>query len=178
MQLKRPLDKVTQKKRYVLLIIDAPEIEDVHQWFRSNAPKYPFEKVFVADIKTSNSLQKPVGFTALIKFNSTEEMKTTLLDTTTEIHKYKDWKCNFMMADWIEIKGLERVSENMVRSVTTDGRISFQHHRYFVTNYLRGEKVDLKLNGENLEIYYQGALVKTHRLAEQEHDKTKGEGKC
>jgi len=166
MELKRQPNKVIQKKRYVLLIIDAPEMEDVHQWFRSNTSKYPFEKVFVADIRTSNSLQKPVGFAALIKFNSTEEMKTTLLKTAAEIHRYRDWKCNFMMADWIEIKGLERVSEKMVRRVTPDGRISFQNHRYFVTNYLRGEKVDLKLNGENLEIYYQGALVKTRRLAE------------
>jgi len=54
----------------------------------------------------------------------------------------------------------------MVRPVTSDGRISFQNHRYFVTNYLRGEKVDLKVDDGILEIYYQGTLVKTHNLAE------------
>jgi len=155
-----------QKKPYALLIIDAPEIDEVHKWFHSNMSKYSFEKVFVADMKALAPLQKSIGFVALTKFSSMEQMKTTLLNINKEIQGYKDWKCDFMKADWVELKGLERASNKMVRPVTSDGRISFQNHRYFVTNYLRGEKVDLKVDDGILEIYYQGTLVKTHNLAD------------
>ncbi len=155
-----------QKKPYALLIIDAPEIDEVHKWFHSNMSKYSFEKVFVADMKALAPLQKSIGFVALTKFSSMEQMKTTLLNIHKEIQGYKDWKCDFMKADWIELKGLERASNKMVRLVTSDGRISFQNYRYFVTNYLRGEKVNLKVDDGILEIYYQGTLVKTHNLAD------------
>ena len=150
-----------QKKPYVLLIIDAPEIDEVHKWFHSNASKYSFEKVFVADMKAIAPLQKSIGFVALTKFSSMEQMKTTLSSIKKEIQGYKDWKCDFMKADWIELKGLEKATEKMARRVTPEGRISFQKHRYFVTTHLRGEKVDLKVNNGILEIYYQGVLVKT-----------------
>ena len=153
-----------QKKPYALLIIDAPEIDEVHKWFHSNRSKYSFEKVFVADMKALAPLQKSIGFVALIKFSSTGQMKTTLLSINKEIQRHKYWKCDFMKADWIELKGLERVTEKMARRVATDGRICFQNHRYFVTNYLRGEKVDLKVNEGILKIYYQGALLKAHYL--------------
>lgn len=153
-----------QKKPYALLIIDAPEIDEVNKWFHSNMSKYSFEKVFVADMKALAPLQKSIGFVALTKFSSVKQMKTTLLNINREIQGYKDWKCNFMKADWIELKGLERATEKMARRVTPEGRIQFQSHRYFVTTHLRGEKVDLKVNNSLLEIYYQGALVKTLML--------------
>ena len=153
-----------QKKPYALLIIDAQEIGEVHKWFHSNASKYSFEKVFVAEMKAIATLQKSIGFVALIKFSSIGQMKTTLLSISKEIKSHEDWKCDFMKADWIELKGLERATEKMARRVTSEGRIQFQSHRYFVTTHLRGEKVDLKVNNSLLEIYYQGALVKTLML--------------
>jgi len=153
-----------QKKPYALLTIDAPEIDEVHKWFHSNMSKYSFEKVFVAEMKTIAHLQKSIGFVALIKFSSIGQMKTILLNINKEIQGYKGWKCDFMKADWIELKGLERATEKMARRITPEGRIQFQGHRYFVTTHLRGEKVDLKVNNSLLEIYYQGALVKTLML--------------
>lgn len=153
-----------EKRPYALLIIDAQEIDEVHKWFHSNALKYSFEKVFVADMKAIAPLLKSIGFVALIKFSSMAQMKTTLLSINKEIKRHKDWKCDFMKADWIEFEGLERAMQKMARRVSPEGRIRFRNHRYFVTTHLRGEKVDLKVNNGMLEIYYQGALVKTLTL--------------
>ena len=164
-----------KKKPYTLLIIDASEIDEVHKWFHANMSKYSFEKVFIAEMKASMPLQKPIGFIALIKFKSMEQMKTVLLNINKEVQEYKDWKCDFMKADWIELKGLERVTEKMVRIVGQEGRISFKNHRYFVSQLLQGEKVDLKVNNGILEIYFQGALVKTQHLLQLKTNKLKEE---
>ena len=153
-----------EKRPYALLIIDAQGIDEVRKWFHSNAPKYSFEKVFVAEMKAVAPLKKSIGFVALIKFGSMKQMKATLLSINREIKRHEDWKCDFMKAEWIELKGLERAAQDMARRVTPEGRIQFQNHRYFVTTHLRGEEVDLKVNNGMLEIYYQGTLVKTLTL--------------
>lgn len=152
------------KNFYVLLMVNAADIDEVKHWFESLSAGHSYENLFVADIKGRPPLEQPIGFAALMKFGSISEMKSTILEVEEELRKRDGWKCDIMKADWIEMRGLQRAIDDSKRRVTTDGRISFKNHRYYVTQRLRGEEVNLKVDNGNLEIYREGVLVKTLKL--------------
>lgn len=152
------------KTLYILLMISATNIDEVKRWFENFSNQCSYEKLFVADIKGKPPLEEPIGFAALIKFGSVSEMQTTILEVENELQKRDGWKCDMMKADWIEIRGLRRATDATRRRVSTGGRISFRHHKYYVTERLRGEEVDLKVDNNSLEIYHEGVLVKILKL--------------
>ncbi len=152
------------KKLYILLMISAANVDEVKHWFESFSNRYSYEKLFVADIKGKPPLEEPIGFAVLVKFGSISEMKSTILEVEEELRKRGGWKCDIMKADWVEMRGLQRAKGDSKRRVMPDGRISFKNHRYHVTERLRGEEVDLKVDNNSLEIYHEGVLVKTLKL--------------
>lgn len=151
----------SEKGVYILLTIDAADIEEVRNWFQDFCNRHPLlEAMFVADIKGKPPLERPIGLAALIKLIASA-LKSGILAMQEELQRHSNWRYEFMRADWIEIKSFERVPNESKRKVQTDGRISFKAHRYYITQRLRGEEVDLKIDNSNLKIYYNGTLVKT-----------------
>jgi len=157
----------SEKKVYVLLTIDAADIEEVRHWFEDFCNQNPLEAMFVADIKGKPPLERPIGLAALIKFTPTA-LKSGILEIREGLRAYTNWRYELMRADWIEIKSFERALNESKRKVQMDGRISFRNHRYYITQRLRGEEVDLKIDDCNLKIYYNGTLVKTFTGISQE----------
>lgn len=150
----------SEKEVYILLTIDVADIEEVRHWFQDFCNRHPLEVMFVADIKGKPPLERPIGLAVLIKF-TTSALKSCILEMQEELQRHGNWRCELMRADWIEIKSFERAPNESKRKVTTEGRISFKKHKYYITQHLRGEEVDLKIDDSNLKIYYKGTLLKT-----------------
>jgi len=157
----------SEKQVYILLTIDAADIEQVRHWFQDFCNQYPLETMFVADIKGKPPLEQPIGLAALIKF-TTPTLKSGILEMQEELQRYSNWRYELMRADWLEIRSFEKAANESKRKVQTDGRIFFKKHRYYITQRLRGELVDLKIDNSNLKIYYNGTLVKTFTGISQE----------
>ncbi|MCD5401044.1 hypothetical protein LR013_00390 [candidate division NPL-UPA2 bacterium] len=149
-----------EKEVYILLTIDSADIEEVRHWFEDFCNRNPLEAMFVADIKGKPPLERPIGLAALIKFTPTA-LKSGILEIREELRAYTNWRYELMRADWIEIKSFEKAANESKRKVQTDGRICFRNHRYYITQRLRGEEVDLKIDNSSLKIYYNGILLKT-----------------
>lgn len=160
---RNPANLRSEKKIYVLLSIDATDVREVRHWLDDFCARYPFEIMFVADIKGGPPLEQPIGLAALLKF-AASTLKPGLAEIDKELRKRSHWKYELMRAEWIEIGAFERAKDEVRRKVQTEGRISFRDHRYYVSQRLRGETVDLKIDGRNLHIYYNGTLVRTHKL--------------
>ena len=152
---------------YILLTIDAADIEEARCWFDEFCAQHSFEVMFVSDIKGRPPLERPIGLAALIKF-SVSTLRSDIVEIQNELQGHYDWRYELMRADWIEIKSFEKAANESKRKVQTDGRISFKNHRYYITQYLRGEEVDLKVDNSNLKVYYKGTLLKTFTGFSQE----------
>lgn len=157
----------SEKEVYILLTIDAADIEEVKHWFEDFCNRNPLETMFVADIKGKPPLERPIGLAALIKFTASA-LKSGILEIQEQLQRHNNWRCELMRADWLEIRSFERALNESKRRVQTDGRISFNAHRYYITQRLRGEEVDLKIDNTNLKVYYNGTLVKTFTGISQE----------
>lgn len=158
----RSAQVASEKEVYILLTIDATDIEEVRHWFHDFCNRNPLETMFVADIKGKPPLERPIGLAALIKYTASA-LNSGILKIREELQAYTNWRYELMRADWIEIKSFEKAANESKRKVKIDGRgrISFKAHRYYITQRLRGEEVDLKMDNSNLKIYYNGTLVKT-----------------
>ncbi len=150
----------SEKKAYVLLTIDATGTEEVRAWFDNFCAQHSFETMFMADIKGKPPLEQPIGFAALLKLSG-HSLRSSILAIREELEQYGTWKYELMRAEWIEVQGFKRVPDEMKRKVQTDGRICFANRRYYISQHLRGEEVDLSLDDNRLMIYYDGTLVKT-----------------
>lgn len=150
----------SEKKIYVLLTIDAADTEEVRAWFNSFCAQHSFETMFIADIKGEPPLEQPIGFAALLKL-SVRSLRLSILAIREELEQHGTWKYELMSSEWIEVQGFKRVTDEMKRKVQTDGRISFKNQRYYITQHLRGEVVDLSIDDNRLMIYYNGTLIKT-----------------
>lgn len=157
----------SEKEVYILLTIDSADIEEVRHWFEDFCNRNPLEAMFVADIKGKPPLERPIGLAALIKF-TTSALKSGILEIREEVQRHSNWRYELMGADWLEIKSFEKAADESKRKVQTEGRISFKNHRYYITQRLRGEEVDLKIDNGNLKIYYKGTLLKTFTGISQE----------
>ncbi len=166
MKSERDTAKIQSEKHYILLMLSATGIDQVRRWFESISASLHLEEIFVADIKGKAPLEQPIGFAALLKFNSIAEMRASITKIATELRQHDSWTFDFMKTNWIDINsGLTaRVQNDSKRLVTTDGRISFKKRRYHISERLRGEYVDLSVDHENLNVYHSGVLVKTFRL--------------
>ena len=151
---------ISEKEVYILLTIDAANVEEVKYWFDEFCVRHSLETMFVSDIKGKLSLERPIGLAVLIKF-TTSALRSGVLKIREELQRHSDWRYELMRAEWIETKNFERAANQSKRKVQIDGRISFKNHRYYITQRLRGEDVDLKVDNSSLKIYYNGTLVKT-----------------
>lgn len=150
----------SEKKVYVLLTIDAADTEEVRAWFDNFCAQHSFETMFVADIKGKPPLEQPIGVAALLNVSG-RTLRSSILAIQEELKQHSTWKYELMRAEWIEVQGFERITDEMKRKVQTDGRISFKNQRYYITQHLRGEEVDLRIDDNRLMVYYKGTLVKT-----------------
>jgi hypothetical protein len=166
-------------KRYVLVTVDTVNIDEAHKWFKELPERCSFELLFVADMKASPLLEKPIGFIALIKLDSTMALKPILRKIKEKAQEHGAWKCEFMRVDWIDndwlsSTGAKAAESDNWRKVSISGEISFQGMKYFVTKRLCGEKVQVQLNNSDLEIYHQGSLIKVYKVKEP----MRGERQC
>lgn len=156
---------ISERKPYMLVTVDAPAYDQVRHWFEEVSARFSLDTVFVGDMKPRSPFQAAIGFIALVKLDSGQDLRTVALEIRKEIERHEDWECQIMRADWVDVATFARGRSEEARRVTTDGRISFMNHRYFVTQRLRGEEVNLRINDGNLEVYHQGTLVKCFRIA-------------
>lgn len=154
------------EKHYVLLVVSASETDEARSWFEDLSASLQLEAIFTADIKGKVPLEQSIGLVALLKFDSISQMKATITKMATELRERDSWTFDFMKANWVDIDaGLTvRAQNENKRLVVTDGRISFRNRRYYISERLRGEHVDLSVNNENLNVYQGGVLIKTFKL--------------
>jgi len=157
----------TEKEVYILLTVDAANVEQVKHWFDEFCVRHSLEPMFVSDIKGKLPLERPIGVAALLKF-TTSAARSGILKIREELQKHSGWQYELMRAEWIEVESFKRALNESKRKVQTDGRISFKNRRYYITQRLRGEEVDLKVDDSNLKIYYNGTLIKTFTGVSQE----------
>ncbi len=158
--------KIQGEKHYVLLMLSASGTDQVRSWFENLSVSLHLEEIFVADIKGKAPLEQSIALMALLKFDSTPQMKATITKMATELRQHDSWTFDFMKTNWIDIhSGLAvREQNESKRLVATTGRISFRKRRYYISERLRGEYVELLVDNENLNVYHGGVLVKTLKL--------------
>lgn len=149
---------------YVLAVISGGDVHEIRTWFERTAENLPLELVFMAYMIGKPPLDdKPVGFIALLKFNSIPQMKAGIKRIHQELKTRDTWSFDFMNASWIDTKlGLLDKGENGdKRMVTTGGRIRFRKSRYFISERLHGEYVELVEDGNTIKVFHAGVLIKT-----------------
>lgn len=158
--------EIQGEKHYVLVMVSASETNEVRSWFENLSASLDLEAVFTADIRGGAPIEQSIGLVTLLKFDTIPQMKSTITKMAAELRKHDSWTFDFMKAYWIDIDPgiIVRSQNESKRLVTTDGRISFGSRRYYISERLRGEYVELSVDNDNLNVYHGGVLVKTFKV--------------
>ena len=157
-----------EDKPYMLLMVYSPAYDQARRWFEGVAKRYSLDTVFIGDIKPRSLLQEAVGFTALIKLETGNKLWAVAQAIDGEVKNHEGWRCEFMRADRIEVVAVAKGRNwrnRAARRVDKSGCISIMDHEYFVTKHLAGEEVNLRINGSIAEVYRQGTLLKSLKIA-------------